>query len=92
MQVQNIQPIDSTCLFPVDDTDCPAVGDENGDKYWKVGSCVGSGNAVHDGGLLADQAEVPSHRHPLPPDLHTFQPVALQWMDMCALGVGVMRA
>ena len=53
----NIQPIYPTGLFPVDDEDCPDVGGEGGDQDGKVGDGELKGDAVHDGRLLAHQAE-----------------------------------
>ena len=55
---QQIQPIDPTGLFLVDDKDCPDVGGQGGNKDGQVGKGEGNGNAVHDGGRLPDQAEV----------------------------------
>ena len=51
------QPIDPTGLLPVDDEDGPDVGDEGGDQDGKVGDGERKGDAVHDGRLLAHQAE-----------------------------------
>ena len=80
MQVQNIQPIDSTCFFPVDDKDCPDVGDDGGDQDGNVCDGEGDGDAVYDGGRLADQAEVGAHHYSLSLKLHTSQQIALKCM------------
>ena len=68
---QNIQPIDPTGLFLVDDEDCPDISGKGGNKDGQVGKGEGNGNAVHDGGRLPDQAEVHPHQHhPFLPQLH----------------------
>ena len=71
--VQNIEPIDPTGLFPVDDEHCPDVGGKCNGKDGKVCNDKGNGNSVHDAGLLRHQAEghVPYHQLDFFSKLHT---------------------
>ena len=50
-----LQPIDPAGLLPLDDKDCPDVGDDGGNKDGDVCDGEGEGDAVHDGGRLAHQ-------------------------------------
>ena len=54
----SIQPINPAGFLLVDDEDCPNVESKGGNKDGKVGNGEGDGDAVHDGGLPAHEAEV----------------------------------
>ena len=76
----NIKPIDPTGLLLVDDEDCPNVEGKGGNKDGKVGNGEGDGDAVHDGGLLAHQAQfqISPQQHRFPFKLHSSRNVALK--------------
>ena len=69
----NRKPVNATRFFLLDDLDCPNISGKCGQQDGDVGDGEGNGDAVHDGGRLAHQAQarVPSRQLNLPSKLHT---------------------